>query len=176
MKKSYTRSQKILHLIISLAFIGQMVGVNFARYGTTDKSAIGMIFLYHKSFGLVLLFVSIAFYIKYFGHKVPLKEGLARWEKTLATVVHRLLLAAILLMPLSGVLMAWFAGKPLPFFGVYSFVSPVEKIKVLSSFFHQLHHFAAYVLYVCVPLHLAGTYKHYRQRQYQHLDMINFKK
>lgn len=171
----YTKSQKISHLIISLGFIGQILGMLSVQYLSLDRSVKGLIFFLHKSTGSLLFVVAIIFLIQKLFSKASLKPGLAPWERVLAYCVHKVLWVTIITMPASGILMAFFSGKSLPFYGILTLGSPFEKSKSLAYFFHEAHHIFAYILFLCLFLHICGTVKHYWQKQYQHIDMVIFR-
>ena len=171
----YNRTQKLLHFIILVSFIAQMMGMLAVQNLSLAKSTKILTYMIHKSNGVVLLFVGILFLFARYQNIVNLKPGLAQWEHILATVTHKTLLAMIVLMPLSGVLMALFSGKSLPFYGLFSIPSPFQKVQALALFFHEMHHFCAYLLYLSFFLHLLGTLKHVLAKEYQHLQILKFR-
>lgn len=170
----FALGKKVLHLLLGLGFIGQMVGMGLVQYGQLEKRDIGEIFFYHKSMGLLLLLFSLGFLYCAYRYAPGLSSGLKKWEEILAKVVHKSLYFCILSMPLSGVLMSIFAGKAIPFFGLWTVPIFLAKIPLLAKAFHFLHHTSAYLLYIALPLHIAGTIKHAIEGQKQHLKIFKF--
>ena len=111
----FSFGKKVLHLVLAFGFIAQIIGMSFVQYADLEKNEIVEIFFYHKSLGLLLLFFSCLFFYCAYRDHPGLSPGLKKWERILATTVHLTLYFALLMMPLSGVLMSFFAGKSLPF-------------------------------------------------------------
>ena len=120
--------------------------------------------LLHKSLGLSLFFLVAARLIYRATYKAPpLTMPMSELKKKGAHAVHALLYLLLLAQPLTGILMTWYGGRDLPFFGLFSIASPVAKNPELSKWFYELHHDIVFPLLVALSvLHIGfALYHHY---------------
>lgn len=82
------------------------------------------------------------------------------WQKTAASAVHWFLLAAILVMPLSGYIGSTTAGYPVSFFGLFS-LPALGEAKWLSSIAWEVHEILANILIAAIVLHVLAALKHH---------------
>ena len=113
----------------------------------------------HKSIGLVLLALMLLRLGWRLLHRPPPLSGLPPWQRRLAHATHRVLYAALIVMPLAGYLGSVFSGYPVKWFGL---TLPTwgwrdESIKDLMS---TVHLATSWVLVGAIALHLAGSLKH----------------
>jgi cytochrome b561 len=87
---------------------------------------------------------------------VPQQPALRR----LARVVHVLLLAAIVVMVVSGPLIQWLNGRSFGIFDWLQFASPLAKSSIWHDRIEVLHGWTAWVIIYLVGLHLLGVIKH----------------
>ena len=124
---------------------------------------------WHKPIGITALVLTII----RFGWRTRVSRPahsarLRRWEKTLARIVHVLLYALLLSMPLSGLLMSEGAGRPISYFGLFHLpqVLPLDTaLKPREQYYYilgkKLHEgFIVWSLYFAVVLHIGGVIKH----------------
>lgn len=149
-------------LIIGLLAMGQIM--HDLPQSTDAEIAFKVLaFSLHKTFGMVVFGVAI---LRIVWAVISVKPGLLnadnKLESTAAEVVHWILYASILLMPLSGYLhhaastgfapIFWPFGQDLPF---------VPKDPELASIFGQVHNILSKLLIASVVLHIGGALKHY---------------
>jgi cytochrome b561 len=87
---------------------------------------------------------------------LPQAPALKRFSK----LVHWLLLAAIVVMAVTGPLSIWSAGRPLAVFDLVSIPSPFGPFKSWHGPMEEIHGFTANALIFLIGLHLLGVLKH----------------
>ena len=124
---------------------------------------------WHKPFGLLVIVLTIARLVwKGSRPAVVEADGLTRWEAVTAKLVHWLLYALLLAMPLSGLLMSQGAGRPTSFFGLFDVpqLLPLDpalgpRDQTAYKLGKLLHGTVLnWLLYALIALHIAGALKH----------------
>ena len=116
----------------------------------------------HKSIGLTVLLLTIGRLVWRVNHRPPpLPASMSVWEKSVSAGLHHLFYALMLLVPLSGWLMASASPKALTYFGlfdVYKFgVTKGDAIFGLSREGHEIMGLAWGALII---LHIAAVLRH----------------
>lgn len=94
------------------------------------------------------------------------------WQRHLATLMHLLLYAFLVLMPLLGWLALSADGKPVPFFGL-QLPALVEPDKAFAHSVEEIHGTVGTIGYYLVGLHAAAAlYHHYLLRDGTLLRML----
>jgi cytochrome b561 len=166
----YTGMAMLLHWMIAVALavnIGLALSVDYLPDG-----AVRPVIDVHKSIGITVLGLVLIRLLWRLSHPPPpLASTYAAWERHSAHIVHVLLYALMLALPLSGWLhdSAWkdAASHPMRLFGIIDWprihaittLDPVLK-ESLHTRFGQLHTWFADTLYVLFGLHVAGALKH----------------
>jgi cytochrome b561 len=113
----------------------------------------------HKSFGLLILALTVGRLAWRLGHPAPALPSMPDWQKTLAHATHVMLYAVAFALPLSGYLGSAFSGYPVKFFGqtlpAWALPNPA-----LKEFFSAVHYGASWLLAMLVAAHVAGAIKH----------------
>lgn len=162
----YPLSLRVLHWLRALLVLGMIwSGWYMTELPDTFTAKYALFYPNHKQFGvLVWMLALVHLAIRWRNRAVlpQLPEGLARWEKLLSHVVHRLIIALILLIPVLGYSMSssFTQSDGVPFF----FLGPVPELlpknDAVFEVFQALHKYSAYTLLCLVILHIAGTAKH----------------
>lgn len=120
------------------------------------------IFTLHKSFGMtVFALVIIRLAWRFIAsHPKPLDTH-HTWEKLLSKLIHLLLYAALIIMPLSGWLMSSAGEYPVSYFWLFNFPDLVQKDEALFKLMKEVHGISAYILFASVFLHFSGAFKHF---------------
>lgn len=85
----------------------------------------------------------------------------AGWQDRAARLIHRLLLADIVVLAITGPLIVWTVGRGLPVFGLFEVPSPLPKLVPLHDALEVVHKLAAKpVLLPLLALHVLGALKH----------------
>jgi cytochrome b561 len=116
-------------------------------------------YLLHESFGICIFLLVIARVTWRFVRPPPAPTRTeARLLDAIARLNHWLLYAVLIVMPVTGYLMAG-NGQPVPFFGVVA-LPGLPKDGPIGILADTIHVYAQFALYAAVFLHLAGTVWH----------------
>jgi len=160
----------VLHWLIALCILCNVIlgiGANYA-----PDAWVRPIINLHKSIGITVLFLVLARIVWRLTHTPPaLPDNYPPLERITAHIVHFLLYALILALPVSGWIhdsaFASAAQHPLILFGVIPWfrlgfitsVAPVAK-EHIHSLFGMIHTYLGYALYGVFALHILGAFKH----------------
>lgn len=163
----YPLPLRILHWIRAILILG-LIWAGWTMTGLPENTPMEKFdFFYsnHKQFGVLVWLIAVVHLAIRWRNRAVLPQtpqDLAPWEKTLSHVVHRLIIALTLLVPLLGYAMsASFTqsdGVPFFFFGEVPELLP--KNDAAFEVFDLLHEYAAYTLLFLIVLHVAGAIKH----------------
>jgi cytochrome b561 len=156
----YTRVAVLLHWLVAALVLAQ------ASWGwwmqTIAKQPPGVradAFNLHKSVGLVILALMLVRLGWRLTHRPPPLDALPRWQAMAARATHRLLYAALIVMPVTGYLGSVFSGYPVRWFGMrlpaWGWSEPW--IKDLMS---AIHLGTSIVLVAAIVLHVAASVRH----------------
>ena len=109
-----------------------------------------MIFLYdnldsklyiglHKAFGVSLLFWMIARVINRIFSKAPPAVVMPKWQMLLSQLSHFALYALLIAMPIAGLLMSLYGGRPVDIFGIFQIPVFVTPDRGLARLFNDWH-------------------------------------
>ncbi|HEU0229597.1 MAG TPA: cytochrome b/b6 domain-containing protein [Burkholderiaceae bacterium] len=153
----YPLSISLLHWLLAIALIGNLV------IGWLLDDNEGLLDL-HKSIGIAILGLVLLRLVNRLRvrHQLPPSTNAAgtsayRVEK----LVHRLLYALMLAIPLLGWLKTNAAGHAANCFGLFSLPTLMPRSHTLSPWLGQLHSLAAYSLAALVGLHVLGALAHW---------------
>ncbi|HEY8353715.1 MAG TPA: cytochrome b [Methylophilaceae bacterium] len=177
----YTKTAVILHWLIAIGILF-MLGLGWYMTGLPREGAksdaydlfnLGIYtwhlseavsprtfyFNLHKSFGVTLLAL-IAFRLYWrLTHQPPALPGsLKAWERKLAEIAHGLLYVLMVVMPVSGLLMALYSKFGVKWFGL-EFLPGLDNAAV-REFFLVVHAWAAIAFALLILLHVAAALKH----------------
>ncbi|PXW51961.1 cytochrome b [Methylobacterium sp. B4] len=128
--------------------------------GGQDKTALVQI---HKSVGVLVLMAALARVAWRMREGFPAPAGPhAAWERRGAIALHVFLIAATLLMPLSGILRSRAYARPVSVFGLPLIPKLFEaKHETLYAIASNLHDGLALALSAALALHVAAALKHH---------------
>lgn len=119
---------------------------------------------YHKTAGIIVIFLSIARLGWRLAHKPPPQDREHKaWERVLAKITHRMFYVLMIGVPLAGWIFvsASTTPRPLNFFGLFPLpFLPVPQSKGVSDFWHEAHEYLAFGMIALLLLHVAGALKH----------------
>jgi len=113
----------------------------------------------HKSMGLVLLALMLVRLGWRLRHPPPPLVGLPDWQRSLANGTHRLLYAALIVMPVAGYLGSVFSGYPVKWFGV-TLPAWGWRSETIKDAMSMVHLGTSFVLVAAIALHVAGAVRH----------------
>lgn len=158
---AYGRLTITLHWLMSLMVIG-MVIVGFVVDGMEkgpDKSTlVGL----HISTGVIVLVLALfRWYWTLSSKKLNPVEGITKLEKGLGHAAKWLLMLAIVIMPLSGMLMIMSYGKSINVYGLFEIAPFVSKSREAGGFFGSIHGYMAWFIVIVVGIHVLGAIRHH---------------
>ncbi len=162
----YTPRAIGLHWLIALLVVCMMaVGFTMTDLPKGPDSPRGMVFNWHKTFGIITGLLIL--YRYWWRSKNPppiLPPEVPQWEVRLANVSHRLLYACMFIMPVSGYLGSNFHPKQ---YGVKLFNSDSLHLEAWGGANEQVygllrdtHSAAALLLAALITLHIVAAFKH----------------
>jgi cytochrome b561 len=111
----------------------------------------------HKSIGQTIFFLALFRLIWRRIHSPPPMDGsVAVWEARIAKVNHWLLYSIMILMPLTGYILAVAAARPSPYFWLFYWPQPTLSPAVTHAAL-RAHLIGQFLVYAFVGLHLAGV-------------------
>jgi len=159
-RSQFTKTTVALHWIIALAVIGSLIlgmYVEDLPRGTEKFELIGL----HKSVGVLVLVVALYRLIWRIRNRMPERlSPVAAWQEKVTTLVHLILLAGTLLMPLSGILMSMGGGHPVALFGV-ELIAGGDENELLEVMGESMHGLGGNVMIAAIALHVVASVKHH---------------
>jgi cytochrome b561 len=168
----YTRTAVFLHWLIAALIATNVCLALSIEFDLVSDERVRPVIDTHKSIGITVLGLFILRLLWRFAHPPPpLPAGYARWERRTSAVVHGLLYALMLLLPISGWLhdSAWkgaathpmylYGLVPWPRIGFIASVEPAAR-ESLHTLLGNVHTAFGYALYVLVALHIGAALKH----------------
>ncbi|HEY6868149.1 MAG TPA: cytochrome b [Novosphingobium sp.] len=164
----YPLAMRVLHWLRAVLILG-LIAVGWYMTSlpekTTPPATFDFFYNNHKQFGvLVWLLALVHLALRWFHrHDLPSSPaGLSGWERVLSKLVHRLIIALTLLVPLFGYSMSssFTQSDGVPFFGFGHLPEVLPKNDNAFKLFEALHGYAAYTLLGLIVLHVAGAVKH----------------
>ncbi len=165
MNDRYSRIAILLHWLIAFLIIGQLAGGIYMH-----KFASGLqkfeLYQWHKSFGIVVLLLSLARLGWRLTHKAPpLPEGMKPFERFAAKGTHIGFYFMMIGVPLAG--WAMVSSSPLgletKLFKVipWPHIPGIEVSDVLTQRFKNIHEILAKLTIALIVLHIAAALKHH---------------
>jgi cytochrome b561 len=114
----------------------------------------------HKSIGQTIFFLTIFRLIwRRFHPAPPMGDRIAAWEALIARANHWLLYAIMILMPLTGYILATAAARPSPYFWLFYWPQPAVS-SVVTHAALRAHLVGQYLVYAMAGLHVAAVAWH----------------
>jgi len=163
----YTLAQRLLHWLIAVMVLAVLaVGLTFMALdyrGTVEtfgKQATDALYKYHKTFGILLLALTILRLVLRLRYPAPpYRPPLTGFERFAASAVHALLYLMLIGIPIGGWIATAAGGYPVQFFDL-SLPGFVGKNEALSETLFGLHGAAGLFLLFLILLHLGASIKH----------------
>lgn len=156
---AYDPTSRALHWSVAALFLGALaIGLLF---DVIPREARGPWLEWHRALGLGVLVLG--------GWRLAhrLRRGFApgaapapRWQEALAQATHWALLAATLLMPVTGIVMALARGRTLEVWGV-TLLPALPETAWLAGAAHAVHDALPWALVALIALHVGGALKHH---------------
>lgn len=157
---------KFLHWTIFILFVVQYYLVYRREYfpkGSAEKIQYMML---HKSFGICVLILAFIMLVwRNVGTRPGIPSNMSSLERFCAKTIHTLLYLAIFVMPITGILMSQFGGRPVPFFNWFTLPNPFSKNEALGNFCYNTHVISSYIIIGIVVLHVLAAFFHHFVRK-----------
>ncbi len=135
-------------------------GEAFARGGRDFVQSIFAPQSLHVTIGMIALILIVARIVWRMMQGSQPKANNSPALNVLAYVVQWGLLAALLVLVVTGPLMVWTRGQPIRVFDWFAIPSPLPSARSIGGVVREAHSFAANALIPLVGLHILGALKH----------------
>ena len=166
----YGAVSQIVHWTTAPLILGLIAIGLYSKGLPLDTPWRDQVLMVHKSFGLLaILLAAFQLFWTHYVQSGPGHHGMAKWEVLAARTGHTLLYVAMLLMPLSGVMMSAGSGRKVGFFNLVNLPQLLPLDPTLSGreqYYYKLGKFLhddvfQWMLNGALALHLAGIAKHH---------------
>lgn len=132
--KKWSLSSRIFHWISAILLL--VTWALMLLYHNTDHD------LYidlHKAFGISVLCWMIARVLNRVFTKAPPPAPMPKWQAIISQLNHFALYAILLAMPVAGLLMSVYGGRPVDIFGLFQIPVFVTPDRTSARFYNDLH-------------------------------------
>jgi cytochrome b561 len=156
---------RLLHWGMALLIIGLwLLGKLMVEIPDTELQRKFEFYQLHKSFGLLVFLLAVLRLGWRLANPTPsAPEGMPRWERLAARTSHALFYLLLVLLPLSGFLMAAASplGIPTVAFGVVPVPHPIGPDADVESVLKEIHEALGNILALLLLLHVGAALKHH---------------
>ncbi|SMF33247.1 cytochrome b561 [Tistlia consotensis] len=163
---SYSPTQKLLHWSI-FGLVALLYGLSLAEdlFPRGDPGR-DLVWWLHISFGLLLAaFVAWRLAVRLSRGAPSLPAAMSGPERLLAHAGHLGLYALLIALPVLGILLTWYRGDALSFFGLFTIPSPVVADRETARSIKGLHELAANGILIVAGLHALAAFWHHWVRR-----------
>jgi len=159
-KHHYTRSYRLLHWIMAGGFISLLVAGQQFNLDLTDSYKMAGL-RYHSSIGVIILASVLGLLIKRFllRHKRPV-ANMTLLKKFLAHAVQLSLYSIAILLPVSGLLTAYYSDTPTALFGTFD-LSQFTSDPGMFKDWRQVHEWATFAAIALALSHAGAAMYHH---------------
>ncbi|RKE79350.1 cytochrome b/b6 domain-containing protein [Rhizobium sp. AG855] len=175
--EKYPALLRILHWLRAVLILS-LIACGWYMTGRAEHDPVaGFLYPGHKQFGLLAWLLALVHLVLRWRHQATLPTtpaALKPLEKLLSHGIHRLIIALTLLTPMLGYAMSSSLtdGDGVPFFFLSHVPEILPKNDGAFAAFQMLHRYSAYILLLCIALHIAGTVKHRLQDRNGETDVL----
>lgn len=154
----YAPAAQLLHWVTSAALFVMLPFVWVAENFPEGPVRVFW-YLLHESVGICIFLLVIARVTWRFAHRPPaMPRTRPPVVRAVASLSHWLLYTVLLVMPVTGYLMAG-NGQPVPFFGLFA-LPGLPKNDALGELANAVHVYTQFVVYALVAFHIGATVWH----------------
>ena len=155
----HTPTAVALHWLLAILLIS-MIGLGWYMMSIEDEPGSEWLFSLHKSVGIVILpLVAWRAIWRLWHPPAPLPVSVPAWQTTASRVSHRLLYAAMIAMPLLGLMGSALSKSGIAFFGL-SIPRAVAPNHDLAEALFTAHSVVAWALVALIAVHVIAAFKH----------------
>ena len=149
----------LLHWTLAVLITG-MVALGWYMTEIEDDPGSAWFFNLHQSVGLVIAGLVLLRLVWRLGHTpAPLPASLPSWQVNMSRATHGLLYAAMVAMPVFGIIGSLLSDKGIVFFGT-ALPRVFEANHDLAEAFFEAHSFTTWLLVGLVSVHVLAGLKH----------------
>ncbi|NKB38467.1 MAG: cytochrome b [Gammaproteobacteria bacterium] len=116
---------------------------------------------WHKSLGMLVLGAALLKIGWQLHSPAPdTTKALKKWERMSAYLMHKLLLAMMILIPFTGYLISTSNGKVVDIFGWFEIPALISKNREIRDIAIEIHFYTAYATAIFIIGHVAAALKH----------------
>lgn len=132
--QKWSASSRIFHWVSAVLLLVTWILMLLYQY-IDDKVYIGL----HKAFGISILCWMIARVINRVFTKAPLSLPMPKWQAVISHLNHFVLYALLIAMPVAGLLMTVYGGRPVDIFGLFQIPVFVTPDRSTARFYDDIH-------------------------------------
>lgn len=132
--QKWSVSSRLFHWVSAILLLVTWA-MMFLYLNSDSKVYIGL----HKAFGVSLLFWMIARVINRIFTTAPPSVPMPKWQKLLSQLSHFVLYALLIAMPVAGLLMSVYGGRPVDIFGLFQIPVFVTPDRSAARFYNDVH-------------------------------------
>ena len=158
---------RVTHWIMAALVIAMLA---FGTYLADMQPSLANLWLFglHKSIGIVLLALVI---VRLGWHRISpppasLTSDIPRWQVRASAIVHGLIYALLIFVPLTGWIASSATGIDTVLFNAITLPAIAPVSETWESTFFAAHRLATNLLIACIAVHIIGAF----QRHYMHHD------
>lgn len=153
---------KVLHWSIALMMIS-LIGIGWYMSGLSDENPLFWNLLdLHQLMGLsVMLLFFVKLLWMYRSPNPGFIRSLASWERWVAWFVHKLLIGAMLLLPVLGYFFATSEGDPVFPYELVEIPAMMELSESVADLVAMAHIYLAYACAALIVFHALAAFKHH---------------
>lgn len=161
-KQHFGLVTKTLHWSIFLLMTAQFSLIYRRTYLPTDSAEKLQYMLWHKSIGVIVLYLALLMLMaRHIGHRPLFPKTMPPIHQKAAKLGHAALYTVMLIMPIAGYLMSTFNGYNVSVFGWYDLPKLVAVNKPLASLFFNVHQWTSYAVLALVGGHIMAAFYHH---------------
>jgi cytochrome b561 len=159
---SYNPIQRGFHWLMAAVILTAIcVGIYAADLPKEDPTK-GFWFGIHKSLGMTAFFLAILRIGWRLLHSAPgYRVALGRFTALAAGIAHYALYILMVAVPVGGYVLSTASGRPVTWFGLFTFPSVIPVDKSLAKLADGAHVTGAFILIAVIALHIAAALWHH---------------
>ncbi|WP_367105549.1 cytochrome b [uncultured Psychrobacter sp.] len=154
--QKWSASSRLFHWISALLLL-----ITWAMMFLYTNSDSRLYIDLHKAFGISLLCWMIARVINRIITRAPPPVPMPKWQQILSQLSHFGLYALLIAMPMAGLLMSVYGGRPVDIFGLFEIPVFVTPDRSAARFYNDLHTDIIWPLIIAFTLvHISAALYH----------------
>lgn len=153
---------KLLHWLVFFLIVAALVAVNLHETFPKGSDERAFWMMLHKSFGVSIFLLVLVRLVWRASNVTPAADPAPQWQLLASKAVHAGLYLVLIAMPLSAALASQFAGRPIPFFGLFEIAPFLAENKDMAGVMMGLHKGVFAPLLILLVLgHVAAALYHH---------------